>query len=53
MATNKKKKAVKVQDLKPAKDAKGGVAIAGRQAAGHTVAGRTIAGRTVAGRTVQ
>lgn len=48
MATNNKKKTVKVQDLKPAKDAKGGM---GRQVAGRTVAGRTVAGRTVAGRT--
>jgi hypothetical protein len=51
MATDKKKKTVKVQDLKPAKDAKGGVGIAGRQVAGHTVAGRQVAGRTIAGRT--
>ncbi len=53
MATDKKKKEVKVQDLKPAKDAKGGVHIAGRQVAGHTVAGRQVAGRTIAGRTEQ
>ncbi|MGH8093802.1 MAG: hypothetical protein ACREIF_10055 [Chthoniobacterales bacterium] len=53
MATSKKKKEVQVRDLKPAKDAKGGVALAGRTADGRTVAGRTVAGRTVAGRTVQ
>ena len=48
MAT--KKKEVKVRDLKPAKDAKGGAA---RQVAGRSVAGRSVAGRTVAGRTVR
>jgi hypothetical protein len=33
MATNKKKKEVKVRDLKPSKDAKGGVArLSGNQA---------------------
>jgi hypothetical protein len=54
MATDKKKKKeVKVRDLKPAKDAKGGVAVAGRQVAGHSVAGRQVAGRTIAGRTLQ
>ncbi len=50
MATNKKKKAVKMQDMKPAKDAKGGMV---RYVAGRTVAGRQVAGRTVAGRTQQ
>jgi hypothetical protein len=45
MATNKKKKAVKVQDMKPAKDAKGGVRAPVRQR-GPVDAGRTVAGRT-------
>ena len=48
MAT--KKKEVKVRDMEPAKDDKGGAA---RQVAGRSVAGRSVAGRTVAGRTVR
>ena len=52
MATSKKKN-VKVSDMKPSKDAKGGTArrhLDGRTTAGRT-AGRTTAGRTTAGRT--
>jgi hypothetical protein len=50
MATNKKKKEVKVRDLKPSKDAKGGAARAlGNSTAGHSIAGRSVAGRSVAG----
>ena len=52
MAT--KKKNVKVSDMKPSKDAKGGAHnknIAGSSTAGRTTAGRTTAGRTTAGRT--
>ena len=48
MATAKKKE-VKVRDLKPSKDAKGGAARHADSAAGRSVAGRTVAGRTVAG----
>ena len=56
MATDKKKKTVKVGDLKPAKDAKGGARHAdigqrrqadagqrGRQADSRSMAGRTLA----------
>ncbi len=53
MAT--KKKNVKVGDMKPSKDAKGGVRgknLAGPSTAGRTTAGRTTAGRTTAGRTL-
>jgi hypothetical protein len=45
MAT--KKKEVKVRDLKPSKDAKGG---ASRNLAGSSTAGRSIAGSSTAGR---
>jgi hypothetical protein len=45
MAT--KKKEVKVRDLKPSKDAKGGAARAGHSTAGSSTAGRSTAGRTV------
>ena len=48
MATSKKKN-VKVSDMKPSKDAKGGTAR--RNLDGRTTAGRTTAGRTTAGRT--
>ncbi|MBA3571395.1 MAG: hypothetical protein H0W34_05370 [Pyrinomonadaceae bacterium] len=48
MATSKKKN-VKVSDMKPSKDAKGGAAR--RHLDGRTTAGRTTAGRTTAGRT--
>ena len=48
MATSKKKN-VKVSDMKPSKDAKGGTAR--RHLDGRTTAGRTTAGRTTAGRT--
>ncbi len=54
MAT--KKKEVKVRDLKPSKDAKGGAArryLDGRSTAGRSVAGRSTAGRSTAGRSVQ
>ena len=40
------KKAVKVRDMKPKKDAKGGKATANRSMAGKTTAGRTLAGRS-------
>jgi hypothetical protein len=46
MATNKKKKAVKMQDMKPAKDAKGGVRAPVRQRA-PVADHRYVAGRTV------
>ncbi|MBA3608861.1 MAG: hypothetical protein H0W43_10210 [Chthoniobacterales bacterium] len=49
MAT--KKKAVKMGDMKPSKDAKGGAGR--RQTAGGSTAGRTTAGRTAAGRTTR
>ena len=52
MATDKKRKTVKVPDMKPSKDAKGGVGLSGRSTAGRATAGRTTAGRTVAGRTL-
>ncbi len=53
MPTDKKKKAVKMRDMKPSKDAKGGLARqAGASTAGRSTAGRTTAGRTVAGRTL-
>jgi hypothetical protein len=49
MAANKKKKEVKVRDLKPSKDAKGG---GGRVLAGRTFEGRTLnAGKTLQGGT--
>ncbi|MEO8043623.1 MAG: hypothetical protein ABI674_01845 [Spartobacteria bacterium] len=58
MAT--KKKNMKVGDMKPSKDAKGGRLAAGasgrgnrNSTAGRTTAGRTAAGRTTAGRTLQ
>ncbi len=43
MAANKKKKEVKVRDLKPSKDAKGGAArhANSTQTAGHSTAGRS------------
>jgi hypothetical protein len=47
MATNKKKKEVKVRDLKPSKDAKGGggrTLDTGRGLHGHTTHGRTPLG---------
>ena len=47
MAT--KKKEVKVRDLKPSKDAKGGTARMG----GHSTAGQSTAGRSIAGRSLQ
>jgi hypothetical protein len=56
MAT--KKKEVKVRDLKPSKDAKGGAtrtaghSTAGSSTAGRSTAGRSTAGRSTAGRTV-
>jgi len=55
MATAKKKKEVKVRDLKPSKDAKGGAHrnLDGRTTAGPSTAGRSAAGRTTAGRTLQ
>ncbi len=47
MATDKKKKEVKVRDLKPSKDAKGGggrTLDTGRGLHGHTTHGRTPLG---------
>ena len=44
MATSKTKKNVKVGDMKPSKDAKGGANR--RNLNGRTTAGRTIAGAT-------
>ncbi len=48
MATNKKK-AAKVRDMKPAKDAKGGIrrSLDGRSTAGRSTAGRSVAGRSL------
>ena len=43
------KKDVKMRDLKPSKDAKGG---SRRQLASRSTAGRSTAGRAVAGRTL-
>jgi hypothetical protein len=56
MAT--KKKEVKVRDLKPSKDAKGGAArqsnsTSHRSSAGHQSAGNSSAGRSAAGRVMQ
>ena len=55
MAT--KKKEVKVRDLKPSKDAKGGASRnlagnSGRSTAGHSMAGRSTAGHSTAGRSI-
>lgn len=43
------KKEVKVRDMKPKKDAKGGKATAKRSLEGRTTAGRSLAGRSGAG----
>lgn len=43
------KKAVKVRDMKPKKDAKGGKATAKRSLDGRSAAGRSLAGRTTGG----
>jgi hypothetical protein len=56
MATDKKKKEVKVRDLKPSKDAKGGARHAdagqrGRSADGSQ-RGRSADGRSMAGRSI-
>ena len=51
MATSKKKKEVKVRDLKPSKDAKGGVARQGATQQGATRQGATRQGATRQGAT--
>ena len=47
------KKNIKVRDLKPSKDAKGGGGRvnSGRTAGGHTAGGHTLGGHTLGGKT--